>query len=42
MNLTEQIMLILNLGVQGVAIVRENMSNEMENLFNKYDKLEEI
>ena len=35
-------MSILNLGLQGVAIVRENMSNEMEVLFNKCNKLEEI
>jgi hypothetical protein len=42
MNPAERIMSILNLGLQGVAIVRESMSNEMESLFNKYDKLEDI
>gem|GEM_PF-5387959 len=41
-NPAERIMSILNLGLQGVAIVRENMSDEMENLFNKCNKLEEI
>lgn len=41
-NPAERIMSILNLGLQGVAIVRENMSDEMEKLFSKYDKLEEI
>ena len=41
-NPAERIMSILNLDLQGVAIVRDNMSDEMENLFNKYNKLEEI
>ena len=36
------IMSILNLGLQGVAIVHKNISNEMEVLFNKCNKLEEI
>ena len=35
-------MSILNLGLQGVAIVHENMSNKIEILFDKYNKLEEI
>ena len=42
MNPVERIMSILNLGLQGVIIVHESMSNKMEILFNKYGNLEEI
>ena len=41
-NPVKRIMSILNLGLQGVTIVCENMSDEMEDLFNKYNKLEKI
>jgi hypothetical protein len=41
-NPAERIMSILNLGLQGVSLVRENMSDGMEKLFDRCNKLEEI
>ena len=41
-NPAERIMSILNLGLQGVALLRDQMSSEMEDLFSKKNTLEEI
>ena len=41
-NPAERIMSILNFALQGVALVRDNLSNEMETLFSKVDTIEEI
>lgn len=41
-NPAERIMSIINLGLQGVAIMRDIMSTELENIFKKADTLEEI
>ena len=41
-NPAERIMSILNLGLQGVTLLRDQMSSEMEDLFSKKNTLEEI
>ncbi|POG62444.1 hypothetical protein GLOIN_2v1882875 [Rhizophagus irregularis DAOM 181602=DAOM 197198] len=41
-NPAERIMSILNLGLQGVALLRDQMSSEMEDLFSRKNTLEEI
>ena len=41
-NPAEQIISIINLGLQGVAIMRDMMSTELEEIFKKADTLEEI
>ena len=41
-NSTKRIISILNLALQGVALVRETISRDMEILFNKANTLEEI
>ena len=41
-NPAEQIMSIINLGIQGVAIMRESMSADLEEIFKKADTLDEI
>ncbi len=41
-NPAERIMSIINLGLQGVAIMRDMMNMELEDIFKKADTLEEI
>jgi hypothetical protein len=41
-NPAERIMSILNLGLQGVALQREQMSNELESIFQKLNTLDTI
>ena len=41
-NPAERIMSIINLGLQGVAIMRDEMSSHLEEIFEKADILEQI
>ncbi|POG76402.1 hypothetical protein GLOIN_2v1769008 [Rhizophagus irregularis DAOM 181602=DAOM 197198] len=41
-NPAERIMSIINLGLQGVAIMRDEMSSHLEEIFEKADTLEQI
>lgn len=41
-NPAERIMSIINLGLQGVAIMRDEMSSYLEKIFEKADTLEQI
>ena len=41
-NPAERIMSIINLGLQGVAIMQDEMSSHLEEIFEKADTLEQI
>ena len=38
----ERVVSVLNLGLQGVALAREEMSDEMEKIFKKYNGMGEV
>ena len=42
MNPAERVMSVLNLGLQGVALQRDEMNNELEGVFKSLNTLEEI